>query len=214
MALWRAGTAVGRVGADPRSHAERLPLEAVGWLAEHGLTLPDVEAFVVVSGPGSFTGLRVGVSAVQGWAFATGRPVAAVPTLAALVASLPATTDAARVVVPCVDGLRGEVFYGAWRAGEMLLDAAVGRPEDVIEAVRAAAPGAPIVVAGDGALKYAVAWNAVQWASVDPCMTLAESAVRLVADGRVDTGAPHAARPLYVRRPDAEVVRERAGRRA
>lgn len=213
MAVWRDNIAVGRAGTDPRSHAERLPLEAVDWLAAQGLTLTDVDAFIVIAGPGSFTGLRVGLSAVQGWAFATGRQVAAVPTLDALVASLPADVTDGRVVVPCVDGLRGEVFYGAWRDGVPLLGAEVGRPDDVIVAVRDVADDAPVVVAGDGAEKYAAQWTAAGWVSAQPVMTLAEAAAGLVAAGRFTAGPPHAARAMYVRRTDAELMRERGGRR-
>lgn len=214
MALWRDGIATGRVGADPRSHAERLPNEAIDLLAARGLTLKDVDTFIVLAGPGSFTGLRVGVSAVQGWAFATSRPVAAVPTLDALVRSVPAAARHGHVVVPCLDGLRGEVFYSAWRDGEPLIAPAVGRPEDVVAAVDALAGGTAVVVAGDGAEKYPEAWAAARWIAVTPEMTLAEAAAQLVAEDRVAVGPPHAARPNYVRRTDAEIMRERGGSRA
>ena len=234
MALWQDGSASGTEGTDTRSHAERLPMEAVTWLAGRGLTLADIEVFVVVAGPGSFTGLRVGIAAVQGWAFATGRNVVTVPTLDALVASLPKLDalvaslpkrDALvasvpepsaidSVIVPCLDGLRGEVFYGAWQNGERLIDAAVGRPDAVVAAIRAVAAGAAVVISGDGAVKYAGDWTAAGWRQVAPGMPLAEAAVGLAAAGRFPAGAPHAARPMYVRRPDAEIVRERGGRRA
>lgn len=212
MALWRDNAVAGIAGTDPRSHAERQPLEAVAWLAERGVTLRDIDTFVIVAGPGSFTGLRVGVAAVQGWAFATGRPVAAVPTLDAVVYSIGDVASAGAVIVPCVDGHRGEVFFGVWRNGAPVIEASVGRPEDVIAAARAAAAGAPIVVAGDGAAKYADVWTAAGWSIVTPLMTLAEAAVRLAAGGRVPSGPPHATRPIYVRRPDAVIVRERAAR--
>lgn len=213
MALWRNGAAVGRAGADTRSHAERLPLEAVAFLADHGTTLADIDEFVVISGPGSFTGLRVGVAAVQGWAFAAGRQVAAVASLDALVVSLGAALPPGVIAVPCLDGLRGEVFYGAWRGETMLLDAAVGAPSLAVVEVRAVAGDAPVVVAGDGALRYAANWQAAGWQTVEPTMTLAEAAARVVAAGRVAAAPPHAARPNYVRRPDAEVVRERRAQR-
>ncbi len=214
MAIWRDGAVAAISGTDPRSHAERLPLEAVAWLAAQQLTLRDIDTFVIVAGPGSFTGLRVGVAAVQGWAFATGRAVAAVPTLDAVVRSAGEAAGAGEVIVPCIDGHRGEVFFGAWRNGVPEIEASVGRPEDVVAAVRALAGRAPIVVSGDGAAKYADAWTAAGWRTAAPLMTLAEAAVRLAAGGGVAAGSPHAARPIYVRRPDAEIVRERAGRRS
>src|SRR5438552_1305998 len=73
-----------RPGGTTRTHAERLPLEAVALLADHGLTLREVDRFAIVAGPGSFTGLRVGMAAVQGWALAGGRQVVPVPTLEAM----------------------------------------------------------------------------------------------------------------------------------
>jgi tRNA A37 threonylcarbamoyladenosine modification protein TsaB len=65
MALWRDGVVTSTSGTDPRSHAERLPLEAMEWLALHGAALDTIDVFVVVAGPGSFTGLRVGVACVR-----------------------------------------------------------------------------------------------------------------------------------------------------
>lgn len=214
MALWCNNTVTSVAGTDPRSHAERLPLEAVNWLAGQGVRLTDIETFVIVAGPGSFTGLRVGVAAVQGWAFATGRPVAAVPTLDAVVHALGAAAGAGAVIVPCLDGHRGEVFFGVWRDGATVIEASVGPPEDVIAEVRALAAEAPVIVTGDGAAKYASAWTAAGWSIVAPVMTLAEAAVRIAASGRVPSGSPHATRPIYVRRPDAVIVRERAARKA
>ena len=199
---------------DTRSHAERQPLEAVTWLASRGLTLRDIDVFVVVAGPGSFTGLRVGIAAVQGWAFATGRPVAAVPTLNALVASMGDLPASHAIVVPCLDALRGEVFYGAWRGDVELIGASVGTPAEVLSVIAAASAGVPVLIAGDGATKYAADWTTAGWQLTVPTMTLAEAAVRIAAAGDVTPGAPHAARPMYVRRTDAEIVRDRARRSA
>lgn len=194
--------------ADPRSHAERQPLEAQAWLAANGLTFADIDAFVVLAGPGSFTGLRVGLAAVQGWAVAGSRPVAAVPTLAALAAAGPAWPGEA-VVVPCVDGQRGEVFYGAVQGDTWLIEPAVAKPSDVIAHVATIAPSAPVLTLGDGAARYADHWTAAGWRLETVVRPLAEAAVLLVAAGRYTAATPHAARLHYVRRTDAEVNRER-----
>jgi tRNA threonylcarbamoyladenosine biosynthesis protein TsaB len=158
MGLWRDGAVIGRPGADTRSHAERLPLEAEAFLAEHGCTFADIDRFVVVSGPGSFTGLRVGVAAVQGWAFALNRPVTTVGSLEALVEAMtPLSTEVAEttLIVPCLDGLRGEVFFGAWWQGTALRAADVGAPAQAIEVVQALLPaGATVAITGDGASRY------------------------------------------------------------
>jgi tRNA threonylcarbamoyladenosine biosynthesis protein TsaB len=81
-------------------------------LAEARLKLSEVELFAVANGPGSFTGIRVGVAAVQGWASAFDRPVCGVSVLGALtVQALPETEWAA----PMLDARRGEFYAGLYR---------------------------------------------------------------------------------------------------
>src|SRR5262245_51166335 len=71
-------------GDGSRSYAERLPGDLVALLEAQKLSLADVFAFAVASGPGSFTGLRVGIATMQGLAFAAARPLIAVSALDAL----------------------------------------------------------------------------------------------------------------------------------
>lgn len=217
MALWREGTAasvvspanvVSVVHRDPRSHAERLPTEALAWLAGQGVTLAQLSAIALVAGPGSFTGLRVGVAAAQGWALAMGKPVIGVPTLDALASDAHVSGLRDVLVVPMIDGQRSEVFYAAWRNGAEVMPASAARPVDAVTAVAAAFPGVSVVAIGDGLAKYSAVVDAAGWARREMSAPLAESAVRLAAAGRYPRGTPHAIRPIYVRRPDAEVMRD------
>jgi tRNA threonylcarbamoyladenosine biosynthesis protein TsaB len=209
MALWRDGVVTSTSGTDPRSHAERLPLEAMEWLALHGAALDTIDVFVVVAGPGSFTGLRVGVACVQGWAFALDRRVIAVPTLDAVAAAGPGVSDDA-VIVPCVDGQRGEVFFAARYLGAEIVPPAVGKPEDMLRAVTGVAAGRSVLATGDGAVKYAAALEASGWRQAPSVVPLSEAAVRLAAD-RLDQAAPAASVQLiYIRKTDAELTRDRA----
>src|SRR5947209_5894249 len=73
-----------RSGDGSRTHAERMPAEILALLADHRLALPAIDVFAVASGPGSFTGLRIGIATMQGFASATGRPLLAVSALEAL----------------------------------------------------------------------------------------------------------------------------------
>jgi tRNA threonylcarbamoyladenosine biosynthesis protein TsaB len=73
-----------RPGDPSRSHAERLPSELSVLLDAHGLSWRDIDLFAVASGPGSFTGLRVGIATMQGLALVAGRPIVGVPALVAL----------------------------------------------------------------------------------------------------------------------------------
>jgi len=90
-----------------RAHSERL-LATVDWvMTEAGLSLQDVEAFAVSVGPGSFTGLRIGVAALKGLALAQMRPLIGIPTLPAL-AHASGIRDGC--VCPLLDARMKEVF--------------------------------------------------------------------------------------------------------
>src|SRR5215212_3020373 len=73
-----------RAGDPARTHVERLPGEILALLAAHRRASSDVDLFAVGSGPGSFTGLRIGIATVQGLALVCGRPVVGIPPLEAL----------------------------------------------------------------------------------------------------------------------------------
>ena len=80
--------------------------------AQTGLTFHDVTLFAVASGPGSFTGIRVGVSAVQAWGYVLQRPVFGVSVLEAMAEEAASETD---WIVPIMDARRGEFFVAAFR---------------------------------------------------------------------------------------------------
>src|SRR6185503_2808150 len=73
-----------RAGDGTRTHAERLPAEITSLVAAHGLTLPDIDLYAVASGPGSFTGLRIGIATIQGLALVHARRIVAISALDAL----------------------------------------------------------------------------------------------------------------------------------
>jgi tRNA threonylcarbamoyladenosine biosynthesis protein TsaB len=81
-------------------------------LAQAGVSFPDVELYAVSNGPGSFTGIRVGLAAAQGWAKAFRRPVKGVNLLEAMVEHAHPEADWA---VPVLDARRGEFFAGFYR---------------------------------------------------------------------------------------------------
>ena len=81
-------------------------------LAQAGIALHDIELYAVSNGPGSFTGIRVGLAAAQGWAKAFQRPVRAVNLLEAMVEQARPEAD---WVVPILDARRGEFFVGTFR---------------------------------------------------------------------------------------------------
>jgi tRNA threonylcarbamoyl adenosine modification protein YeaZ/ribosomal-protein-alanine acetyltransferase len=221
VATCEDGRVEGRVGSIERTHGERLPGEITEWLATRGRQLADVDVFAVISGPGSFTGLRVGMAAIQGLALAGQRSAVAVPTLDAIVEGwLVAGTPNADVIVPCLDGQRGEIFAAAVdAAGARTVDDTTGlipptaaRPDALADLVASRFAACRLTVVGTDVQRYAGAFRRALPAAtlVDVPMSLAEAAAR-IAYRRPDRAVrPHALQPIYVRRPDAVLVRERA----
>ncbi len=153
-------------------------------LAEAGLAAGDLDRIVCGIGPGSFTGIRIGLATARGLALALDLPLAGVSTLAALQAG-------ARGALPLIDGSRKEVFT---LIGDQ---PAVTRPEDL-----ALAPGTLCV--GDGAVRYRAVLEAIG-AEVPPD-TSELHLVRARFHARLagDFGPAEQVEPLYLRIPDAE----------
>lgn len=99
----------------PRQHAAHLaPL--VESLHRHAeWQMRDLDVIAVSSGPGSYTGLRIGVSTAKGFAMATSAAIVAVPTLEAFAMRAASRASAGDVVMPLFDARRESVYAGAWR---------------------------------------------------------------------------------------------------
>src|ERR1043166_1166746 len=149
-----------RAGEASRSHAERLPGEIADLAGAHGIALADVDLFAVASGPGSFTGLRIGIATMQGLAFVLGRRIVGVPALDALAHLASADERAGALIAAWMDAHRRDVFAALHRvvvgapftAGrlEVVEAASVGDPASVL--ARWDAHGfRPRVFVGDGA---------------------------------------------------------------
>jgi tRNA threonylcarbamoyladenosine biosynthesis protein TsaB len=94
------------------SHSERILKTIDRVLEDSGFSIGEIEGFAVSIGPGSFTGLRIGVSAVKGLAFATGRRVAGVSTLDALAQNV---RYSPYLICPLLDARKGEVYTALYR---------------------------------------------------------------------------------------------------
>ena len=216
-AVLRDGRVVRETTGDPAvTHGERLPSELMQLLADAGLTIGDVDLFAVAAGPGSFTGLRVGIAAVQGLAMATGKPVVPVSALEALAR---ASADASVLVAPWIDAQRGEVFASLFDATglEALTGATALPPAATLAGLPDSVRHTAIRFAGDGALRYADEIRSAlgRNAQVMPRVPLLAGVVGQIASEAPDRGVPpHAVSPIYIRRPDAELARERRTPRA
>jgi tRNA threonylcarbamoyladenosine biosynthesis protein TsaB len=213
-----------RSGDGSRTHAERLPGEILAALAACAWPMTSIDLFAVAAGPGSFTGLRIGIATIQGMAFVERRPVVGVSALLALAHLGAADARPGEFVGAWIDARRHDVFGALYQ----VTDAAAFEPERLaeIEGPTVGTPsatlsrwsehtiGSPITFVGDGAVLYRSVLAGGESASrrvadeVPPLAgVIGRVAARLAATGR-STGAA-GLQPLYVRRPDAEVDRDK-----
>ena len=188
-------------------HSERLLAMVDRLLGDCGWTLAALDGIAVSIGPGSFTGLRVGLATAKGLAFASGLPIVPVPTLDALAASLP-FADAP--VCPLLAARKGEVYVSLYRWA----DARMERLWDYLALPPAEAARrltAPVIVLGDGveACRPHLAALGPGVRTAPPARRLPSAAVvgqlgaeRLAAGETADADALV---PLYLRPPEAEL---------
>lgn len=222
LALWHDGRTVATAGDPTRTHGERFPLEIMALVESEGLRISDVDLFAVTTGPGSFTGIRVGMATVQGLALAGRVRTVGIPTLDALTATWHLTETDPPLVAPCLDGMRGEVFVALhdtsatpeeavpWKT---LAPATVARPDEAAAALARLADGRRVAIVGDGALRHRTTFEAAtaSFTLAPAPRPLAEGAAWLASRHPDRGGSPALLNPTYLRRPDAELARDRAG---
>jgi tRNA threonylcarbamoyladenosine biosynthesis protein TsaB len=183
-----------------RGHAEALLPLIARVMDSAGLEFAALDRIAVTTGPGSFTGLRVGIAAARGIALAAGKPAIGLSTLAAFAAPLVAADDTLPVVV-AIDARHDNVYLQVFGPSGRTIVAP--RLATLREALRAAATGGPRLV-GTAAEMLAAAWPAGQRAPhlVDPRRAPDIDWVARLGAAALATGAPP--KPLYLRAPDAQ----------
>jgi tRNA threonylcarbamoyladenosine biosynthesis protein TsaB len=195
---------LGQVELEGRTYSATLVAAVEGLLTEAGVGLKDVGGIVIVSGPGSFTGVRVGLAAVKGFAEA-GAGGAEIPVVA--VSRLDVLSRKAAVPSAALDAHRDEVFLRLERIG--------AAPRELLAGARemAAIDPAPLRVAvcdDAAAARISVAWPTTQLVRV--AAPLAKDALR-VGEARLVAGAEVDLALLdghYLRRSDAEIFGDAA----
>ncbi len=214
--------AIERRGDPSRTHAERLPGELLDVLTERGLATRDVDLFAVAAGPGSFTGLRIGIATMQGLAFVHGRRVAAISALEAAAHAASYEVAAGSVIGVVMDAHRRDVFSALYAVADgvhgplsrvtEMEGPHVGEPGALLEHWARVVGDRTMSLVGDGVAASADAISRyLPGARIIAVPALAGTIGCLASeqDRAGLTIEPAAVRPLYVRRPDAEVERER-----
>ena len=149
VALLDDDRVLGEIGIEsPSTHSARLLLSVDFLLKTQGRTIGDIDGFAVTPGPGSFTGLRIGLSTVKAFSFATGKPVAQVSSLAAL--AFKHLDGAEELIGPMLDAKKGEIYAALFaRSGNRLreiIPQGAYAPEDYLRRL----PRRVAVFAGNG----------------------------------------------------------------
>jgi len=190
-------------------HSERL-LPAIDHLLRLlSLKLEEVDGFAVAVGPGSFTGLRIGIAAVEGLSFATGKPAAGVSALEATAYRFRCLDG---LVVSLIEAYRGEIYGAAYRARRGVVQLEVEPSCTSASRFLESLPEPPLLVGGTGILRHreAIEIHAPGAFCADASFFIGEEVARL---GAARLGAGEAAplgslAPLYIRPAEAE--RDRA----
>ncbi len=182
-----------------RGHAEALMPLIARVIGKSQLTFAQIDRIAVTTGPGSFTGLRIGISAARGLGLAAGKPVVGLSTLAAYAAPFIAADDTLPVAV-AIDARHGHVYLQVTAAGGRTV--VTPRVVPIEEAVRLAR-GGKVRLTGNAANILAAAWPTNDPPSlVEQCAAPdIEWVARLGASVTESTSPP---KPLYLRPPDAQ----------
>jgi tRNA threonylcarbamoyladenosine biosynthesis protein TsaB len=193
-----------------KTHSRRL-LAGVDWLmGETSLGWPDIDAIAVSLGPGSFTGLRIGLSTAKGLSLAGDKKMLGIGTLDGLAAQL---FGSRQLICPVLDARKNEVYCGLYRCNEQGIperqgDNLVLRPEELCEKIQE-----PVVFMGDGIATYGDVFVAhlgdlVTMAPMGSYFPRAVTIGLLAIDKWQNNEFldPAGAEPIYIRPSEAELL--------
>jgi len=204
VALWRDGAVVAhRLSPMPKGHAEALVPMIEEVQAEAGFTFEDLDAFAVTVGPGTFTGLRVGLATARGLAVAAGKPLIGVTTLEAIAWPVRQEAKDGAAIIATFDARRNEAYLQCFAAS----GASITEPALVsLDEVAAHVPDQALICVGTGSAlvrdrltAHAHNIGLSSAAALPDARVVAE----IAADRPVDPDRLPG--PLYLRAPDAKL---------
>ena len=175
-----------------RGHQERLAPMAQAVMAEAGLSFDRLDRIAVTVGPGSFTGLRVGIAFAKGLALALNLPTVGIGTLEALAA------EGEGLVFAAIDARRGQLYLQAFDDGRALMAPDALPAETAAARIAELSNGRSFTLVGSGAPLLAELSPAMRIVAAEGCDAV--NVARLAA-----ARAPAPLKPLYLRAPDAKL---------
>jgi tRNA threonylcarbamoyladenosine biosynthesis protein TsaB len=192
-----------------RTHAGQIWKTVYFLLDQVGWTLREIDLWAVTVGPGSFTGLRIGLATMKGLALATGKPMVGISTLEALASPL---TYSPHLICPVIDARKKEVFSAYFRVdsqGNLIM---TGAPRNIKPRVLVEEIQEPVLLVGNGAGLYSSFFRDGLGAKAlfpEPHLHLISPFnLGVLARSRFQQGAgglPEEISPLYIRPSDAEL---------
>ena len=206
VALWLDGSIVYEAAVKNKlTHSESiLPMTEEAYLRA-GLSVGDTDYFCAVTGPGSFTGVRIGVTTVKALAHAAQKPCIEVKALEAMAKSAGYPDG---LVCPMQDARAGQVYSALYDGEEALIDDCAVPLADMLGRVSALAGGRPVLFTGDGMLAHREEIGQLyagpkRFAGPESCFVRPAAAAALAAQ-RVEKAVPDGElRPFYLRPPHA-----------
>jgi tRNA threonylcarbamoyladenosine biosynthesis protein TsaB len=196
----------------PPAHARELLPAVAEAMRRADTEIDDLAAIAVGVGPGSFTGLRIGIATARALAGAAGLPIRPVLSLAALAAAIEEGPPPYVLALPLIDAKRGELFAGLYEGGRPLIEPFAAPPEQVVLrvlgrlAAEARVPTRTTLAAGDGSLRFR---GVLEAAGIRVAPEGSRThLVRALQICRLGLAAPEASPqtvvPEYLRAPDAK----------
>ncbi|NVL91033.1 MAG: tRNA (adenosine(37)-N6)-threonylcarbamoyltransferase complex dimerization subunit type 1 TsaB [Desulfobacterales bacterium] len=195
------------------THAKRLMPAVDATLEMAGLSIADCDGFAVTTGPGSFTGLRIGISTVKGFGVATKKPVAGVSTLEALAYQFPLFPH---LICPVLDARKGQIYTALYECADYMkwkrvIKDCAAEPGEWFKQIQRSC-----LFVGDGAVAYEgliretlgdLAHFAPSYLNTVRASVAAYIGMRQILDGRIIDVAGLV--PRYIRKSDAEIKLEK-----
>ncbi|MCE5194680.1 MAG: tRNA (adenosine(37)-N6)-threonylcarbamoyltransferase complex dimerization subunit type 1 TsaB [Nitrospiraceae bacterium] len=195
------------------THSERLMTEIEHCLKQAGLNISDIDVFGVTIGPGSFTGIRIGLSTIKGFAYSTAKPIVSIPTLDAFAWNF---THSKYPVCTMLDARRKEVYAALykWEDNDFrkIMPEESSNPKNFLERVLSAIKSDKYIFAGEGTLLYkdkilSIFKERAVFPSPEKMAACPSNAAYLGLKKALkgDFSEPLTLTPLYIRKSEAEL---------